>query len=1410
MMLKHLRYVFTILLLTLPLVGWASDSEISFQQLTAADGLPCNSIRCVHQDNKGFIWLGTVNSGLCRYDGRNFNTIYPTYNDTPGLPDPRIKSIYEDDNAFLWVTTMSDKICCYDLQHECFVDYSGSGDYDGSYGQLLFSNDCVWLWGRSQGCMRVRCADRSFVSEKFSMQSDNLPSDIVYFVLSHGTCTWIGTDRGMCVYEDGQIEHMGEEHSFRFAEIIDGTPHFISDDGIIWAANGKSISEKVLLHRDCVDKIPITGGFSTGTQWYIFTSSSTWKYDGISGEVEKVSGKLDLRSGQTITDKNGNALAYDNHGHVVYYDKSEGHIVILNLYSPDESIYWTIRYDFVRDDDGKVWISTHDKGLFVYDLKKDTISNVLSDKVTASGILMCIKKDRGDNFWLGTEFSGLFKLSALNEGISILHIDGAANVEYSDMVRMIDVSEDEGVWVCTRDGKVHIYSKDMSSRISTVSHAASVYDVCRDTLGRQWIGTRGKGVIVGDVKYSNRHDDASSLSSDNVFGVVRDMSGRMWLATFGGGLNLAQTAPDGKITFRRFFNDSYSRRRMRSALCDSRGNMWVGTSEGLLYFNPDSLLNDPSAYVSYNCANGKLRSDEVRALMEDSKGRIWIAESGAGFSVSQINEPDKAELVHYGVEDGLVNGLVQGFVEDKDGRIWISTEYGVSCFDTDVREFRNFIFSSKMQSNICLDNSVGLLDDGRLLFGTKSGLAVVEPDVALSINHVASSVVFTELNIVGANIESSVSYQSDIRLKHGQNTFEVSFSTLDYSLGTRYSYILDGYDSEWSTPSEFTSAIFRNLPPGRYELKVKACDSTGRWSEPSCLKIRICPPFYRTAVAYILYMITLLLTIYVSLRILKRINDLRNAAKVEKQMTEYKLLFFTNISHEFRTPLTLILHSLDKLKGMQDMPASAAKTVQVMETGTRRLLRLINQLLEFRKLQDDKHRIRLEKTEVVRFFGDIFETFTVSAQAKGLSFEYRPSFTSLEAYIDRDDMDKVVYNLLSNAIKYTPSGGSVCFEVVQDGLSLILKVTDTGVGITEDKRKMLFSRFTLSDGSESSMGLGLNLARALVEADKGEIDYIPNQDGGSIFTVRLPLDEKIFDKDDFVSGSAGLESVGPKTFTPVEADLMTEMPPKPLNPHKVLVIEDDSDIRRMIVEELSGYFNVIEAVDGESGLAYIAKDAEVEMVLSDVMMPGMSGYEVADRIKADFNTCHIPVVLLTALSSEDKQIEGFKSGADAYITKPFRPAYVLVRMLKLIEQRNRLREKFSNDLSLKTDAICTNDRDREFMDKIDRVLEVQLANPDFSMDDFASELAMGRSTFFTKIKSLTGYSPNKYIHILRMKKAAELLMTGEYTSAEVSYKVGIQDASYFSKSFKEQFGMSPKAYQKQAKESLNRDNNQDD
>ena len=1406
--------------MALPPARASEEVRFSIEYLTAASGLPSNSIRCIHQDSNGFIWAGTVNSGLFRYDGQNVRKIYPDYKAGVTLADPRIKSIEEDGMGYLWISTMSDQVSCYSLKTERFVDYTGSGNPYVNYRMLSFAGDDVWLWGRGQGCLRVLRSNGDFHSERLSVDSNDLPSDNVNFILQDkDSSIWIGTELGLCRYDESGSMWYQEDYSFLYGALTGNRPVFFSSDGRIWTLKDSGLAETARLGGVSPSTL-WTGEFVTSDgRWVLYSASSSYIWNPDDGQVRELPESDIVRGGRTLGDDDGNVLIFNDNGRVVYYDSEMNRFFSVDSGSEAGQNFGTTRYGFVRSEDGKVWISTHGNGLLSLDIREGKTKRYsLGDRY--SDIIMCILEDRSGNIWLGTEYSGLVRLMPMDAVASYIHFGSGRDSGYADMVRMVDVSQEEGVWLCTRDGRVHVYSDDLSDRIRTEAFPDAVYSMCEDTAGVKWIGTRGSGLYAGGTRYRHDRKSSESLSSDNVFSIVMDRSGRMWIATFGGGLNLAVRNASGDLGFRKFFTDNYGRRRTRAVMEDRHGMMWLATSDGLLLFDPDSLVADPSSYKVFDTEGGMLASDEVRALKEDSRGRIWIAETGQGFCICERKDTSFV-FRHYSTDDGLVSGQVQGFAEDRDSNMWITTEYGVSCMDHESGRFRNFMLSNDIQSNTCLDNCTAILEDGRLLFGTNAGLAIVDPEMVLSHDDKVKPVVFTGFKVDGVEVAPSaedspmpvsVTYSPDIVLSYDRNSFSVAYSTLDFLPDVRYSSILEGYDSEWSIPSKLDFVTYRDVPPGRYTLSVRSVDAAGRWSEDTAsLNIRVKPPFYASAAAWVLYVSIVLALLWLSFRILRKMNSLRNAAEVEKQVTEYKLVFFTNVSHEFRTPLTLILNSLDRLKSLPSLRPETERTIRTMETGTQRLLRLVNQLIEFRKLQTGKFQLKIQKTEAVGFLKSIYDTFEGSAQDKKIDYSFTSNVDSAEVYIDRGDVDKIVYNLISNALKYTPQGGKVNFIVNADAdlTQLVLKVADTGIGIPAEKRSRLFTRFMSDAGSESSMGIGLNLTKSLVQADKGDIWFEENPGGGSVFTVVLPVCRSAFAPEEIVEtdgsadvnpGYGGLEP-GPVSIPDQDTREKTIVRQSPLNNRKVLVIEDDNDIRRLIAEELSSYFHVLDAPDGETGLKILAKEKDIEIVVCDVLMPGMSGYEVTKKIKENFDTCHIPVILLTALSAEEKQMEGFNSGADAYITKPFRPDYVLMRIRNLLEQRNRLREKFSNDLSLKADSICTNERDKEFMDRISAVLDKQLANPDFSMDDFASRMNMGRSSFYAKVHSITGYSPNKYIRILRLKKAAELLMTGEYNSSEVAFMVGIQDPSYFSKSFKEQFGMTPKAWQKQAADS---------
>lgn len=502
---------------------------------------------------------------------------------------------------------------------------------------------------------------------------------------------------------------------------------------------------------------------------------------------------------------------------------------------------------------------------------------------------------------------------------------------------------------------------------------------------------------------------------------------------------------------------------------------------------------------------------------------------------------------------------------------------------------------------------------------------------------------------------------------------------------------------------------------------------------------------------------------------------------------------------------------MERIHRAKKIPADMVGAVRVMDKSTQRMLRLINQLLEFRKMQNNKLSLSLEETDVIAFLREIYLIFKDAAESKNMEYVFSPSVSTYKMFIDKSNIDKVAYNLLSNAFKYTPSNKRIEFSVSVDEVNhkLIMKVIDTGVGIPVEKRGELFKRFMQSSFSSSSMGVGLHLTHELVQVHKGTISYAENPGGGSVFTVVLPTDASVYEGKDFLIPDNALlkeEIEAEKAHQAEDSWEVSEdekneknTSTEPLNKRKILIVEDDNDVREFLKEELSPYFEVVAESDGTSGLER-AKVYDADLIISDVLMPGCSGFELTRKLKNDFNTSHIPIILLTALNSQEKHLEGVEAGADAYITKPFSSSLLRARVFKLIEQRDRLREKFSKDPHAVRPAICTTDRDKEFADKLAETLGEHLSDPDFTIDEFTSIMGLGRTVFYRKVKGVTGYSPNEYIRVMRMKKAVELLAEGKYTVAEVTYQIGMNDPFYFSKCFKAQFGVPPSSYLRGEKE----------
>ena len=511
--------------------------------------------------------------------------------------------------------------------------------------------------------------------------------------------------------------------------------------------------------------------------------------------------------------------------------------------------------------------------------------------------------------------------------------------------------------------------------------------------------------------------------------------------------------------------------------------------------------------------------------------------------------------------------------------------------------------------------------------------------------------------------------------------------------------------------------------------------------------------------------------------------------------------FFINISHEIRTPMTLIINPLEKLLAGENK-GELHKTYLMIYRNAQRILRLINQLMDIRKLDKGQMFMKFQETDMIGFIIDVMQPFEYMAHKKNIDFAFIHDMPQLKAWIDLNNFDKVLMNVLSNAFKYTPSNGTIILSVnVDEGKqTLQIQVSDTGVGIPKEKQNELFKRFMQSNFSGDSIGVGLHLSHELVQVHKGTIEYKDNEGGGSVFTVCIPTDKTVYSEKDFlVPGNVLLKEADGHAHHLLQLSEELPDPEKmaaPLNKRKVLIIEDDNDIREFLREEIGAYFEVEVAADGTSGFEK-ARTYDADLIICDVLMPGMTGFEVTKKLKTDFDTSHIPIILLTALNSPEKHLEGIEAGADAYIAKPFSVKLLLARVFRLIEQRDKLREKFSSEPGIVRPAMCTTDRDKEFADRLAAILEQNLARPEFSIDEFAQLMKLGRTVFYRKLRGVTGYSPNEYLRVVRMKKAAELLLSEDnLTVAEVSYKVGISDPFYFSKCFKAQFGVAPSVYQR--------------
>ena len=1104
------------------------------------------------------------------------------------------------------------------------------------------------------------------------------------------------------------------------------------------------------------------------------------------------------RGGAVINDNLGNAVVIDNTGLIWHVDRQTGETVSMRVY--DEALFPLVnskKYKVVTSErKGLIWVSTNGCGITVYDRVAKTVQHIRqSSGLVSTNFIqdMCLDKD--DNVWVADEFHGVVYLSTAQDDVELHQFAPQDAGLRSNQVCVLRWMPDSTLLIASTLGSVYKADRHMQLSVSPVMTGADVHCVCTDRAGRLWIGSRQHGILSPDGRWY-AHDDKNpvTVSANNIYWMLTDHSGRLWVAAENSHLDLAEPQPDGGCHFRHFFGSHFSPR----VLCqDTHGVIWVGTDNGLFRFRPEELLRDTSAYECV-LSGLTLQYSAVSCIYEDSHHVLWVGTLGGG--VYAIDGKSQKTAGHLTTASGLISDEVQSIIEDDAGVMWFATKKGIACYHPQTHTVSYHTDEYHLMRNYYADNCACRLPDGRLAFGTNAGIVVYSPGMLSrgvdGGNGPAvlrqSSLTVTDLLVNGESVSLT---GNEVSLAYDQNTLTVRFSTFNFrsATATRFTYCLEGYDKQWSELSVYSFANYKNLSPGKYVLHVKAYDNNAHENAEARLVIVIRHPWWQTWWAYLVYILVAVALGYVIYRQLRTVYNLRRRISIEKELTEYKLVFFTNISHEFRTPLTIIRGAMERIRGMERVPGELMQPLSSMERSTDRMLRLINQLLEFRKMQDGKLRLALEDTDVVAFVKDIFQNFSDMASGKRISYNFLPSVKSYHMPLDRQHMDKIVYNLLSNALKYTPSKGTVTVRLRVGEGGMTLRVEDTGVGIPREKQSQLFQRFMQSSFSNDSIGIGLHLTKALVDVHHGTIRYEENHPQGSVFIVELPADRSAYAAGEFLQQSA----LDTRTSAFVPHAPYQEVAGNPLNDRRVLIVEDDADVADYVKQLLGRYFVVDVALDGAAALEVLGQHTP-DLVVCDIMMPAMNGLELTRRLRNDERTASVPVVLLTALNSDNARLKGVEQGADAYITKPFDPKLLVSTCRQLIEKHDKLRQTFGRHPAAKTvtpPEIIVEERDRHLLDVMNTWLYDHISSPTLSVDELAETMGYRRSVFFKKVKALTGQTPADYIRTLRMQRAAELLRDETVTVAEVCYQVGISDPHYFGKVFKQQFGMSPKKYQ---------------
>ena len=1329
------------------LTSWMVVAQsYQFKHLEVSDGLSNNSVNTICKDRDGFMWFGTA-TGLNRYDGYTFKIYQHAENDPESLPDNYITDIVEMPDGRFWINTARGYVL-FDKEQDCFItDVTGfmKNLESGGVPEQVFvdreGNTCLSVAG--EGCYRYKEGGKATF---FSYVEHSLPE---YGVTQIAECS----DGLLLIYNTGLLvclDHATLAIKWKFDEIKKYIPA------------GKTIEFSLFVDRDnCIWAYSLMGiwAYDCGTKSWRTDLTAIW------------SSRPDVIIHAVAQDIEGRIWVGKDYDGIDVFEKETGKVTSLVAHDDNgRSLSHNTIYDLYADRDGIMWVGTYKKGVSYYS------ESIFKFNMYEWGDITCIEQADENKLWLGTN--------------------------------------DHGILLWNRfTGKAEPFWRDAERQLPN-----PVVSMLKSKDGKLWVGTFNGGLYCmnGSQVRSYKEGVGNALASNNVWALVEDDKGRIWIASLGGGLQCLEPSSGTFETYTS--NNSALLENNVTSLCWGDDNtLFFGTANqgvGMMDMRTREIKK-----VQGQSGSMKMSNDAVNHVYKDSRGLIWIA-TREGLNVYDVRRHLFLDLSPVAEAKG---SFIAAITEDQERNMWVSTSRKVIRVTVASDGKGSYLFDSRaynsedgLQNCDFNQRSIKTLHNGIIVIGGLYGVNVFAPD-HIRYNKMLPNVMFTGLSLfdeavkVGQSyggrvlIEKELNDVENVEFDYKQNIFSVSFASDNYNLPekTQYMYKLEGFNNDWLTlPLGVHNVTFTNLAPGKYVLRVKAINSDGYVGmKEATLGIVVNPPFWMSWWAYLLYAIGLVVVFFLArYRMLKRerekfhLQQIENEVAKNEEINNMKFRFFTNVSHELRTPLTLIISPLEgMLKETTDELQSTR--LQLMYRNAQRLLHLVNQLLDFRKGEMSTHQLSLSEGDIISYVHSVCNSFLLMADKKHIQFSFFSGIDTFSMAFDADKVGKIVMNLLSNAFKFTPEGGrvTVMIEHVAGTPDMLeIKIADTGIGISDVDKEHIFERFYQADhkGVEETTGngIGLSLVRDFVTLHEGEVKVFDNIGTGSVFVIQFPV--KHVETQVQLPPETGI-SIGEEEDKEIKEETREETERKdfPL----LLIVDDNEDFRIFMRYSLELQYRVKLAVNGNEAWEMMQEELP-DLVISDVMMPQMDGNELCRLIKKDKRTAHIPVILLTARQNTEAKLEGLQTGADDYVTKPFNMTILVLRIRKLIEL-SRYHRVTQGMIDPVPSEIVITSLDEKLIEKAIKYVEDNMSRTELSVEELSRELGMSRVHLYKKLLQITGKTPIEFICVIRLKRAAQLLRESQLHVSEVAFEVGFNNPKYFSRYFKDEFGVLPSVYQ---------------